>query len=94
MRASIAAFLRWLASKIGFCQHDFAPSMTTYAPPYEGYISFTLSDAVRERTMLGVTTVLSRCAKCGELRRKEMLGAKVQPPSQGKLIAMRREERF
>ena len=73
----IAWLRRW------FCRHNFAPLVTTYAPPYEDYISSTLSDTIRERLSLGCTTVLCRCNDCGSAEVFVMLGERRAPPSQG-----------
>lgn len=88
----MTAIFAWFRSL--FCRHDFAPLVTTYAPAHEGYIGISLSDERRERMTLGCTTVLCRCNSCGRSEVFVMLGARQAPPSQGKLIPLRKEKVF
>ena len=88
----MADVLAWLRAL--FCRHDFAPLVTTYSPPYDGYISVCMGPQHTERLSLGCTTVLCRCNACGRAEVFVMLGERQSPPSQGKLIPLRKEKVF
>ena len=70
-----------------FCKHDFLPFVAAYAAPLPSFSSY--NDLTALRALAGLTTVLSRCKKCGATERHELLGKRVAPPSQAELRALK-----
>ena len=59
-----------------WCNHKWKVSLKTYKDPATPPI-ISCSEAMWERCLMGLTTILLECEKCHKTRKEEMLGKEV-----------------
>lgn len=56
------------------CTHQWELTAKTYAPPVRPITNVLQDLKILEKALFGVTTCVWQCAKCGDIRKEEMMG--------------------